>query len=290
MKIAVDNSMVAHLWANKSQAHAHSGNMSFDRDKIFSYSALIARFVEHDNREAVLIADRTWSNTTSSHQSDVRRSIHPDAVKFHVIDFGNDWRAPDHGQNMRHYLGKVETSLAKAAKARKYRESHLSAALNTADEANRYAEFFGLAERISGRDMDEVRVQRDALNVAERERDRIAYAAHVAKTEATLKAWQDGETDSRDGLSMLHTAYFRVKGDTVQTSKGAEFPVSHASRAWAAVQSCRANGTAWERNGQLIRMGLFQIDRIDAEGNVKAGCHSVEYAEVARLASLLGLS
>jgi hypothetical protein len=77
----------------------------------------------------------------------------------------------------------------------------------------------------------------------------------------------------------------RVKGDIVETSKNARFPISHAKRALRAVEHCRATKTTFTPNGSRLKLGYFQVDRIDHNGNVKAGCHFVKYEQIARIAS-----
>jgi hypothetical protein len=76
----------------------------------------------------------------------------------------------------------------------------------------------------------------------------------------------------------------RRKGDTLQTSRGADCPFAHAVIAFRKAQECRANGTTWQRNGQQIRVGHFNVDSIDAQGNMRAGCHSLKWEEMERLA------
>ena len=75
-----------------------------------------------------------------------------------------------------------------------------------------------------------------------------------------------------------------TKGDTLQTSRGAECPFAHAIRAYRMAQHCRANATAWETNGHKIPVGLFTVDRIDANGTLHAGCHAIAYEAMTRLA------
>ena len=77
--------------------------------------------------------------------------------------------------------------------------------------------------------------------------------------------------------------------ETIQTTKGAEFPRSHCERVFRAVLACRLAGQSWSSNGRTIRIGHFQLDSIDAEGNVVAGCHNVRWQEIEAFARELGI-
>ena len=77
----------------------------------------------------------------------------------------------------------------------------------------------------------------------------------------------------------------RVRGSHLQTSKGAVVELKAATRILPMIRA----GKHWERNGQTIQIGDFQLDAIEESGNVKIGCHYVDRAEIDRLATLLGI-
>lgn len=76
---------------------------------------------------------------------------------------------------------------------------------------------------------------------------------------------------------------------------GARFPISHGKKAFAIVRRCKEQGNVWAKTAMTqeqiekinIRLGHFSIDEIDALGNVKAGCHFVEWQEIERIARIL---
>ena len=70
----------------------------------------------------------------------------------------------------------------------------------------------------------------------------------------------------------------------MQTTKGAEVPEEHAKKAAGIVKRCKETGTGYKRNGHSIHVGMFVIDEIDINGNVKAGCHFIEWSEIERIA------
>ena len=78
-----------------------------------------------------------------------------------------------------------------------------------------------------------------------------------------------------------------MNGDTVNTSMGADVPAEHARRAWPLLLKAR------ERvNGELvpvsITVGHFKIEQLNRDG-ILAGYHRITWAEVERMAGLLGL-
>lgn len=112
-------------------------------------------------------------------------------------------------------------------------------------------------------------------------------AAVLAKYANEIAEWRNG-----GGRATYHVSYnvptmLRIRGEMVETSKGAEFPISHALRAIPLVLRCRERGIDWHRNGHTVHLGSFQIDSIDAFGNVTAGCHVVMFDEIERLISML---
>ena len=126
---------------------------------------------------------------------------------------------------------------------------------------------------------------------AERERSRRSrYAARAAEMalsrEERAAKWRAGEYVSY--LSDVPTM-LRIKGDTIETSMGAEFPVAHAKHGVAAVRAVLASGTPYQSNGHTIHLGVYTLDKIDTDGTVHAGCHHVPLSEVERIAAELGL-
>jgi hypothetical protein len=63
-----------------------------------------------------------------------------------------------------------------------------------------------------------------------------------------------------------------------------------AVKAFRFLKLCRDNGKAWRANGHILEVGHFRVDSVSAEGNFVAGCHRINWPEVAALAARLGLS
>lgn len=80
-----------------------------------------------------------------------------------------------------------------------------------------------------------------------------------------------------------------IVGGTLETGHGADVPLTHAIKAFRFVKLIRAsNEGTWERNGRTVRVGHYQLDRVDSEG-FTAGCHRINWPEIERLAQELGV-
>jgi hypothetical protein len=81
----------------------------------------------------------------------------------------------------------------------------------------------------------------------------------------------------------------RVSGDQIESSLGARIPLEHAPRIWKLIQACRSTGRTYAKNGHTEHAGPYAIDSVSAEGELRAGCHTIPYAELELLARTLGL-
>jgi hypothetical protein len=214
-----------------------------------------------------------------------------------------------HAANLAHYFAEYTVEVERLPRKRDYDRSRALEALNRiANPACDYAEAFGLPVPSYDTDADEAAAFRiwsarntperiaaraaraEAAAAAKAERDARDAAARVERERALREAWLSGEpTAYYHGTDANGRAYMRVRGETLETSLGASVPLDHAVRVFRIVNACRVEGRNWTRNGQTIRVGHFQVDRIEASGDFVAGCHRFAWDEVARVASTLGL-
>ena len=83
----MNNSMVAHLWANEKQESANGSNFYFEGESIYSYGRHfeVGRIARNKRGEkAYLINDTYYSSTTSKHQYYVREAIPTGSKMFYV--------------------------------------------------------------------------------------------------------------------------------------------------------------------------------------------------------------
>ena len=140
--------MVAHLWAHKAkQIRPQSGgNFYFDGDTIYSYGSHfpIARHVTHKGRSAVLFTTRDYSVTTSGHKWTVLGACKHLTV-FHVQHPTDTDRKAQFAEYRERYLELAR----KYSRARSNKPWILGSLRDLVDEANRFAQFFGLRCRLS---------------------------------------------------------------------------------------------------------------------------------------------
>jgi hypothetical protein len=102
-----------------------------------------------------------------------------------------------------------------------------------------------------------------------------------------ISAWRNGHRIDLPWNDS--TAHLRVKGDNIETSRGAVFPVEHGKKAFSLIVACREHAREYIRNGHTIHLGNFAIDRVSSNGDVHAGCHFVAWSEIEHVARELGL-
>lgn len=83
----MNNSMVAHLWANEKRESANGSNLYFEGESIYSYGRHfeVGRIVRNKRgKKAYLINDEYYSSSTCKHQSYVHNSIPTGSKVFSV--------------------------------------------------------------------------------------------------------------------------------------------------------------------------------------------------------------
>lgn len=125
----------------------------------------------------------------------------------------------------------------------------------------------------------------EVIHFCQRERDRLI----VEQQRADREKWQAGGSNYFRGKDENGGAYIRKNGDQLQTSLGAEVPWSHAVKAFRFIKLCREKGEGFQSNGRSLRVGHFVVDRIEPNGDFKAGCHKFSWAEIERLARKEGV-
>lgn len=307
MKTRFDNYQCAHVWAQQSQPAGRGSNFFFDGPAIFSYGRhfKIAEFVTRKGKRAVLFTSRRYSVSTSKHVSYTRGALAGLAVPvFHVPDIDAAKRPGYQAATRDYYRAEIGAAERTAARARKYPEYSMNRAQSLAREANAYAEFFGLRWRVPIPDFTPERLEairaaekreaarKAARTKAQQDADRIHGERMAAEYEAKRQEWRRGELatmPSHPNWRETGGTMLRLSGDRIETSRGAHIPVTAARLVWDAVQCARATREALEFDGaERPRLGEFTLDRVDVDGDITAGCHRIEYAELARMAALLG--
>jgi hypothetical protein len=83
----------------------------------------------------------------------------------------------------------------------------------------------------------------------------------------------------------LYSYGARADAGWLETSRGARVPLPDALRAFALIERVRNRGEPWSpTDGKPLRVGHFTVDRIDANGDIRAGCHKIRWPEIERAA------
>jgi hypothetical protein len=290
--------MVAHLWAHRAQDSARNGgNFYFEGDTIYSYGPHfpIARHVTRKGRSVVLFTTRDYSITTSGHKCIVEGACRHLTV-FHVQHVCDANRNAQFAEYRERYLALAR----KYSRARSNKPWILGSLRDLVDEANRFAQFFGLRCRLSlPADLSVMEAECRAIDQREKARKQREEVKRQRELEARkveamakLDRWANG-----DGAidRFMFGGYdlpirLRIKGDELQTSMGAIVPLAHAVKAFRIIKRLRGKGETYKHNGHTIHLGHFALDAVDTQGNVTAGCHNVAWEEIQRVAILAGVN
>lgn len=319
MKKVFQNSMVAHIWAQQEQEEGRSNNgqFYFNGPTIYSYGSHwpLATFIDGGSR--VLINNDHYGVTTSKHAGYVRQAIRGSVEKIYVScnvlrEFQWDKTFNDSCQretvNAAIAAAQTQIANAKQKKAAKYKANNIRTAKQIVDDALNIFLAFNIKypEKLTAlRDTlcaDDI----NALLAADDER--IEAKRLAAEKEAKLKQakiknfmekwWIKNELPPENqGYTVFSPyssskIYMRINGENIETSRGATFPIEHAKRVFALVRNCHDGKFTWIRDQideRVLKrlettLGHFRVDKIDEHGNVKAGCHYVEWDEIERCA------
>lgn len=215
------------------------------------------------------------------------------------------------GAESRAYAGQARATIrAEVASLRAWKEAGPGADLKTAEEAAKVAGRYALvtyyagavhrpqvpaAYRLAGFTGEAFAAIKEAAKAR-------AVALKLEESAAKIEAWRAGEgplpgrlSDPSGGALLRAVGVKRddsgaITGGRLGTSWGAEVPLVQAVAAFRFLKLCRDNARAWRANGRTLQVGHFRIDSVDTSGNFRAGCHSINWPEVAALAARLGLS
>lgn len=326
MKTVFDNRQCAHIWAQQNQPNGRGskGSIYFEGKTIYSYGRHfpMASFL---NDHVVLVNSDSYSISTSKHQNYVSYAINHKERAYAstaVLKAAADWYSSDTQRKLaiaqalkRDTLETVEIHLETALTKRmkKSKAAEVSKAIGAIQRAGNVYSAIGIPmpKELQSR-LDLLTAENsDILEQFKAQKDKEAKAAERKRkaqekkiAAAVLKAaalWQDHKPLLEvEGSGYLFTAekiYMRVNygmGEPVEieTTKGARFPVKDAIKAFKLIKKAKdaAKDIDFHRpenGGKFPRLGAFHIDCIHKEGNVRAGCHFVEWDQVEYVARIL---
>jgi len=294
----MNNSTVAHEWANQTREGRRGSNFYFEGPRLYSYGAHFVVGVIADTKagRCALFNSRRYSQSTAIHQSRARGAA-SHLIRFTVPAPGTT--KEDIKANCLYYLTAITEAQGALIRARVNvagRENVLSA---TIGEAARYTNCFprapiALRRKISAwckrlesdtlvtaderTALEARRVKQLAREIAATKHAEERRAALVIEATVKLEAWTNGEAVTVPYIYELPTRLrLNATGAAVETSRGAVVSVRAARIAWAAIKSGR----------DIVGMVLDGYTVTAFNGVLKIGCHTIERAEVERIGALI---
>lgn len=319
MKTVFDNRQCAHVWAQQNQERGKSsnGNLWFENQTIYSYSTPIAKM----HGDIALITSNTYSvTTTGKHMPTVHRAVRYDSsftVPFigqrggkNYVDSANMIEV--HAGNRAYFIDVYKKAFDSAKRSKSNFIFHGERLFGIAKEYARYCEAFNLENEwpeFTGETFPtyNAEIDRNSINqtwetklakfndpeaFAKREKERVRrkerqQEKHDRKRAEVLADWLAGKTGRILCGYEPDKIHMRIEGDDILTTQGARFPIEDAKRTFQAVRVARESNSEYISSSNATKqakLGHFKIDKIDAQGNVTAGCHYVEWDQIERIA------
>ena len=260
--------------------------MSFQGDSFLSYGTVIARHIERNGKQAVVLNDTSYSVSTSKHQRVVRHAIQGEEI-FHIGNIGRGCSLDFDGNEgkvlFEYAIERSAEMLSKAESARQRKEQYQGEAAEWMERAQKVNVFFGLRRKVDQQAIE--RLKKASAEAARTEAKQRADREARAREEQAFafEAWKANRPHEYFNASLFPTV-FRIEGEELVSSRGARVPIAEAKTALRFVLSRRVAG--WHRNGSTCPVGHYQLDAINPEG-VVAGCHRITWEEIERLTTLI---
>ena len=292
----MNNSQVAHAWANQTKDKAKGSSYYFDGPVIYSYGRhfpIAAHHTTPSGAAVILFTTHTYGNTTAKHINHTRRAIPGSIPVFNVVDVGDpraggQWAirehgAPDHAANIAHYAGRITENIEKAKRARTYGAHYLDMAGGLIKEHNDYIDVWtidapkvNIKSMIPAAELDAINARAAKYKAEAEERERKRREKAAADEAADLALWTAGGDIRRSFYNS--EVKLRIKGDKVETSRGADVTIDTARRAIGAWQA-RTIEAGYKLNG-------FTVAEVFPD-HIIIGCHNISAAEIERITALL---
>lgn len=300
-KVFSSSKEVCHVYASDTQPAGRGGNIFFSHGVIYSYGHHFA-MAKRVAPDTYLFTTRSYSSSTAKHVSHLRNALNH-CTRIYCYD-----PTASLSDNLRHEQRGMECQLAQAATV-KY---------PTGRGASRMQGYYAVIQSIISRvsvlcahynepvpawatlpdDMAQASAQyAEAVLVQaamDAEARAKAQALILAKAKKHLAQWVCGH--NTHGRHMYAHQFnqlpvrLRVVDDEVQTSHGARITVANVrtSGIWPVIQQCKANKRGLEFNGlHKPELGYYKADKILPNGTLIAGCHTIPFKELAKVAAII---
>lgn len=279
------NRELAHIWANNndSSVYKRASSLSCQFDRLYSYNTCIAEIVG----DSVIFNNHSYSNSTAKHQGLARQSIHGKNIifidvprydlrtlQFGQIDFNEVIVKPNHA--------KIGDLLVKAERARLNGDFYKSQAFSIAENVRLYAELLNL--EYAPLDLSEYQAIALQADKARKTQEKIRKAERIKEQAENLAKWKAGE----DVRAYFEVTALRIKGDDIETSRGAKIPLEHAIRAYPLLKRLHQHDASLDISAHSIKLGHYTVNRVE-KNDLIVGCHKIPFNEIYAIAKNLNL-
>ncbi len=286
------HSECAHIWASQSQAQGRASRVFFEGQLIYSYGYHfpVARFApEYGN--IVLFTSRGYSSSTGKHKTLIRSAI---PSGFNVVYCDDPSKGAEH--NLDKWRAAVEWMRRDfAAKTHKISRGNLAVEIfKNCESAIVYCMALKIAAPEWTNESNDEMAARDYVYELAKAREikkaaaRAEYEKQMGLEAAERMAlWAIGENVYSGGFQYLPTA-LRIKGESIQTSRGANIPVADAIKLWPLLLRAKQSGKTLEAGLHSINLGAYRFNSFDGHILI-VGCHQIAWNEIEKMADQLNL-
>lgn len=277
-----------HYWAHMAMPQAKCGNVRYDGTVLYSYAEPIAVLLSNNR---VLISNRNFSITTSSHQSAARQATHhmrSCSAPYITRHWSDDSLALMHKDNRAYWERQAENALAELKLHPRRKKSVADKIASAVQSYNTYREFFELDWPEMTSDEMKKLVEEGAVERAEEQkraeqRRAEEHQRREAEEAVELLFWRNHQTDRRSFTKMALRLSLDHK--EIETTRGARVPVDVAPALWAIATKYRARQAS--THFRDMRVGVYRLDSVDSDGALNIGCHHIPFDELALMAKQL---
>lgn len=303
---------IAHAWAHQTGNYSNTrGSYYYNGLSIYSYGKHfeIARIIQQTPL-IIMFTTQSHSATTNRHIHATRAAIPHDATVFNV-DTIHGFQPHENivKRNIDNYVRSVESWVEIVKGARKV--DYTNELVGSIKELIAYVTQFKAKGKVPAaykfllaeiEPTNLLGVIIEGFNLA-KAKNLKARSAAVKKAEQErnrrLLEWKAGK-GNKDSVIMVQqdTTLLRVvdifldnapMSKAVETSLGLTFSIASCSKLFKSVKYAIKHKVTLPKGDQPIKVDGWEINRIDCEGNITAGCHKIKVAEVMEAAEKLGL-
>ena len=287
----MNNSQVAHCWANQTKAKGRGSNFFFEGKSIYSYGGHfeVARLVQTEKGKTIALFDpTTYSQSTSQHQSHARQACHNLHDVFDAPSFPmRRTEAPTRAwfkEVFAHYRDKAVESYRRAKRARKYTDLFLDDAEEATANARALKAHYPKATKgMRIRSVSDAEITRiEAKAKAQAKRDRKERARRDKEERELMveqeKEWLNHErgrigvgwrSPNRNARYLLRK---HATKDRIETSHGAEVTMREGEAFYKVIDRYRNRPSDCPQ----VNVNGFRLTRLEDRGAV-IGCHDLSW-------------